>query len=168
MNDGSVGDPFHSLPRGARETARSSEGQHNDARTDIAIALSAAGRGADIANYVEMTGRSSGDRTISDVRAIDRVTGDRFEIRARNVIFRRAVHGRASTEGGTGPRARSTRRCPGRLARTSCCLGITPTDMGLLDYNTSDGRFLFFRGSASLDTLDRDSSSSFPLHLGMR
>jgi glycerol-3-phosphate dehydrogenase len=65
------------------------EAQHNDARTNIAIAMSAAEYGASIANYVEMvklitdptTGKAIG------VEALDRTTGNTFEIRAKKVVF---------------------------------------------------------------------------------
>ena len=66
------------------------EAQHNDARTNIAIAMSAAEHGADIANYVEMTGVITGDgddKKVIGVKAKDRMSGDTFEIHAKKIIF---------------------------------------------------------------------------------
>lgn len=64
------------------------EGQHNDARTNLAIALSAAEKGAHIANYVEMTGAIEGeDGKVVGVKACDRITGRTFDIYAKNIIF---------------------------------------------------------------------------------
>lgn len=65
------------------------EGQHNDSRTNLAIALSAAEKGAHIANYVEMIegifDEDSGK--VIGVKAQDRISGETFEIFANNIIF---------------------------------------------------------------------------------
>lgn len=65
------------------------EAQHNDARTNIAISMSAAQHGAHVANYVEMVevikGESSGK--VVGIQAVDRMTGDEFEIRAKKVVL---------------------------------------------------------------------------------
>jgi glycerol-3-phosphate dehydrogenase len=69
------------------------EAQHNDARTNIAIALTAAEKGAAIANYVEMVdvitedGDDDSSTKVIGVKATDRMTGETFEIRAKKVIF---------------------------------------------------------------------------------
>jgi glycerol-3-phosphate dehydrogenase len=65
------------------------EAQHNDARTNIAIALSAAEHGATIANYVEMTKmiRDPGTGKIVGVEALDRMTNKAFAIKAKKVVF---------------------------------------------------------------------------------
>jgi hypothetical protein len=64
------------------------EAQHNDARTNLAIAMTAAEKGAAIANYVEMTETiKDGDGRVVGVVAVDRTTGRRMEIRARRVVF---------------------------------------------------------------------------------
>jgi glycerol-3-phosphate dehydrogenase len=76
------------------------EAQHNDARTNLAIALTAAEKGAAIANYVEMVdcikeGDDDGNKTsagessnrVIGVKALDRMTGETFEIRAKKVVF---------------------------------------------------------------------------------
>lgn len=137
------------------------EGQHNDARTNLAIAMSAAEKGADIANYVEMTDGifDEGGKVIG-VRAVDRVSGEEFSIYAKNVIFaggpftdslRQKEHRgnpldmKPAVHGASG----SHIVLPGYYA---------PSNMGLLDYNTSDGRFLFFlpwQGSVIVGTTDK-------------
>ena len=64
------------------------EAMHDDARTNVAIALTAAERGAAVANYCEVTslvkdaqGRAEG------VSVLDRVTNERFDVRAKAVVF---------------------------------------------------------------------------------
>lgn len=65
------------------------EAQHNDARTNLAIALTAAEKGATIANYVEMIDaiKDDVDGKVIGIKALDRMTGQTFEIRAKKVVF---------------------------------------------------------------------------------
>jgi glycerol-3-phosphate dehydrogenase len=64
------------------------EAQHNDARTNLAIAMTAAEHGAHICNYVEMVDVLKGDKgEVVGVKAIDRMTNQEFEIRATKVVF---------------------------------------------------------------------------------
>jgi glycerol-3-phosphate dehydrogenase len=67
------------------------EAQHNDARTNIAIAMSAAQYGAHIANYVEMTNvikdKNSQSGKVVGIEATDRMTGKTFTIAAKKVVF---------------------------------------------------------------------------------
>mmetsp|Transcript_31249 Transcript_31249/g.57950 ORF Transcript_31249/g.57950 Transcript_31249/m.57950 type:complete len:907 (+) Transcript_31249:25-2745(+) len=136
------------------------EGQHNDARTNMAIAMTAAEKGADIANYVEMTeGIFDKAGKVVGVKALDRITGDTMEIYADNVIFAGgpftdALRQKESQDGAPVKPAVSGASgshivLPGYYA---------PHNMGLLDYNTSDGRFLFFlpwQGSVIVGTTDK-------------
>lgn len=97
------------------------------------------------------------------VKALDRITGDEFEIYAKNVIFAGGPFTDAlrqkesesphpvkpAVQGASG----SHIVLPGYYA---------PHDMGLLDYNTSDGRFLFFlpwQGSVVVGTTDKKCSA---------
>lgn len=135
------------------------EGQHNDARTATCIALTAAEQGATVANYTEMTGiiRENGDKGPAvGITCRNNLTGEEFEIRSKAIIFAggpftdslrkledpncsKAVNGAAGTHV----------VLPGYY----CADGI-----GLLDINTSDGRFLFFlpwQGSTIVGTTDR-------------
>ena len=61
---------------------------HDDARTNIAIALTAAEKGAAVANYCEVTSllKDAGGRA-EGVSVLDRVTNERFDIRAKAVVF---------------------------------------------------------------------------------
>ena len=65
------------------------EAQHNDARTNVAIAMTAAEKGATIANYVEMmdTIKDPSTGKVVGVHAVDRMTGNTFEIKAKRVVF---------------------------------------------------------------------------------
>ena len=66
------------------------EALHNDARTNLAIAMSAAEHGATISNYVEMVDVIRDDQNpkkIVGVLATDRMTGQEMQIRANNVVF---------------------------------------------------------------------------------
>lgn len=68
------------------------EALHNDSRTNLAIAMSAAEHGAKITNYVEMVDvirdpTSQDPKKIVGVQAVDRMTGEEFEIRAKHVVF---------------------------------------------------------------------------------
>ena len=64
------------------------EAQHNDARTNIAIAMTAAERGAAIANYVEVVDVIRDETGVAiGVEALDRMTGNVFTIRAKKIVF---------------------------------------------------------------------------------
>ena len=136
------------------------EGQHDDARTCITIALTAAEKGAAIANYVEaksiiydeVTGKAIG------VRATDLVGGgETLEIHAKTLLFAggpftdelRAIE----TPDGFTPAVQGAAGTHIVLPAYYC-----PPGMGLLDINTSDGRFLFllpWKGSVLVGTTDR-------------
>jgi glycerol-3-phosphate dehydrogenase len=133
------------------------EGMHNDARTALAVALSAAEEGAAIANYAEMTEvitDSGGSAT--GVVCKNRITGEYFEIKAKAIVFaggpftdlmRKLEDPKASpaVAGAAGTHI----VLPGYYC---------PPEIGMLDINTSDGRFLFFlpwQGSTLVGTTDR-------------
>jgi len=128
------------------------EAQHNDARTNIAIAMSAAEYGADIANYIEMTGVITGgsndDTTVTGINAKNRMNGETFEIYAKNIIFAGGpfTDNLRKLESNDGEKNMELKPAVSGAAGTHIVLPgyYCPNDMGLLDYNTSDGRFLFF------------------------
>ena len=143
------------------------EGQHNDSRTNLAIALSAAEKGADVANYVEMIdaifddggdGGSAGKKIIG-VKALDRITGETFDIYAKHIIFAGGPFTdalRQKEDGTSNPVEPSVMGASG--SHIVLPGYYAPKDMGLLDYNTSDGRFLFFlpwQGSVIVGTTDK-------------
>jgi len=125
------------------------EAQHNDARTNLAIAMTAAKEGADICNYVEMrdvikdekTGRAIG------VVAVDRMTNQVLTIYAKKIIFcggpftdsMRKLEVSSSSDEGIKPAVRGAHGTHIVLPGYYC-----PSNFGLLDFNTSDKRFLFY------------------------
>ncbi|KAF1382483.1 hypothetical protein PFLUV_G00144250 [Perca fluviatilis] len=67
-------------------------GQHNDARMNLAIALTAARYGAAIANYTEVVhllkraDPQTGKERVCEAHCRDRITGQEFDVRAKCVI----------------------------------------------------------------------------------
>lgn len=64
------------------------EGQHNDARTNTYIALTAAEKGATVANYVEMIGliKDENGRAIG-VKCRDNLTMEEFDVHSKSIVF---------------------------------------------------------------------------------
>ncbi|XP_058695804.1 glycerol-3-phosphate dehydrogenase, mitochondrial [Poecile atricapillus] len=124
------------------------DGQHNDARMNLAIALTAARYGATTANYAEVrhllksTDTASGRQRVCGVRCRDVITGKEFDVRAKCVI------------NATGPFTDSVRKMDDQEVPNICqpSAGVhivmpgyySPDNMGLLDPATSDGRVIFF------------------------
>ncbi|NXU87858.1 GPDM protein, partial [Xiphorhynchus elegans] len=124
------------------------DGQHNDARMNLAIALTAARYGAATANYAEVchllksTDPASGRPRVCGVRCRDVLTGKEFDVRAKCVI------------NATGPFTDSVRKMDDEEVPNICqpSAGVhivmpgyySPDNMGLLDPATSDGRVIFF------------------------
>ncbi|KAF3824457.1 hypothetical protein GH733_008742 [Mirounga leonina] len=123
-------------------------GQHNDARMNLAIALTAARYGAATANYMEVvsllkkTDPQTGKERVSGARCKDMLTGQEFDVRAKCVI------------NATGPFTDTVRKMDDENATAICqpSAGVhivmpgyySPESMGLLDPATSDGRVIFF------------------------
>jgi len=65
------------------------EGQHDDARTNLAIALTAAERGAAIANYCSVIELQKGadGKKVTGAIVRDEITGEKFAIRAKAVAL---------------------------------------------------------------------------------
>jgi len=140
------------------------EGQHNDARTNLAIAMSAADKGAHIANYVEMTeGIFDKKGKVIGVKTLDRITGEKFEIYSKHVIFAGGPFTDALRQKESGTAEPVKKAVQGASGSHIVLPGyFAPKDMGLLDYNTSDGRFLFFlpwQGSVIVGTTDKKCSA---------
>ncbi|OCT63487.1 uncharacterized protein LOC495948 isoform X2 [Xenopus laevis] len=124
------------------------DGQHNDARMNLAIALTAARYGAATANYTEVvrllrrTDPESGKERVCGARCRDVLTGQEFDVRAKCVI------------NATGPFTDSVRKMDNQEVKNICqpSAGVhivmpgyySPDNMGLLDPATSDGRVIFF------------------------
>ncbi|XP_053139203.1 glycerol-3-phosphate dehydrogenase, mitochondrial isoform X2 [Hemicordylus capensis] len=124
------------------------DGQHNDARMNLAIALTAARYGAATANYTEVvrllkkTDAKSGKTSVCGARCRDVLTGQEFDVKAKCVI------------NATGPFTDSIRKMDEQKVANICqpSAGVhivmpgyySPDNMGLLDPSTSDGRVIFF------------------------
>ncbi len=123
------------------------DGQHNDARMNISIALTAARLGANVANYVAVTELihetdESGKKKVVGAKCIDRYANKEFKIRAKCVV------------NATGPYTDSIRQMDNLETKQICqpSSGVhivlpdyySPQNMGLLDPHTSDGRVIFF------------------------
>lgn len=124
------------------------DGQHNDARMNLAIALTAARYGAATANYMEVvsllkkTDPETGKERVSGARCKDVLTGEEFDVRAKCVI------------NATGPFTDAVRKMDDDHVVPICqpSAGVhivmpgyySPENMGLLDPATSDGRVIFF------------------------
>jgi len=140
------------------------EAQHNDARTNLAIALTAASNGADILNHsevVEFIKDASG--VVTGAKVQDRLSGDSFVVHAKSVIIAGGPYTdgirRMEVDAGeeTAPAVQGGPGVHVVLPAYMC-----PRDMGLLDYNTSDGRFLFFlpwQGGTIVGTTDKKSDA---------
>lgn len=133
------------------------EGLHNDARTATYIALSAAEEGATVANYVEMIGIIKDDNGKAvGVKCRDNMTGKEFEARAKAIIFA----GGPFTDQLRKMESPDSKPAVAAAAGTHIVLPgyYCPAGIGMLDINTSDGRFLFFlpwEGHTIVGTTDR-------------
>ncbi|MEQ2223983.1 glycerol-3-phosphate dehydrogenase [Ilyodon furcidens] len=124
------------------------DGQHNDARMNLAIALCAARHGAAVANYTEVVSllkskdQQTGKERVCGARCRDIITRQEFDVRAKCVI------------NATGPFTDSLRQMDKQEISNICqpSAGVhivipgyySPDNMGLLDPATSDGRVIFF------------------------
>lgn len=65
------------------------EGQHDDARTNLAIALTAAKHGASICNYCSVKSllKSRGTQEVTGATVRDEITGQTFDVMAKTIIF---------------------------------------------------------------------------------
>jgi len=133
------------------------EAQHNDARTNTAIALTAAEEGATIANYVEMIGllKDHEGKAIG-IRCRDNMDKSEFDVHSKAVVF----------AGGPFTDKLRTIEDPEAPPAVAAAAGThivlpsyySPGGFGMLDINTSDGRFLFFlpwEGHTLVGTTDR-------------
>ena len=139
------------------------DGQHNDTRMNVSIVLTAAAHGAKVANHCRVTSLltdttatiQSGPGRVVGARVRDELTGEEWDIRAREVI------------NATGPLTDSVRHMadPSSPSCITPSAGIhivlpasySPPDMGLIVPKTSDGRVLFllpWEGSTLVGTTD--------------
>ncbi|MDZ7800742.1 MAG: FAD-dependent oxidoreductase [Trueperaceae bacterium] len=131
------------------------DGQFDDARMNVAIALTAVEDGAVCVNHAEVTALDKEDGNIAGARVRDRFSGEEVRVRARAVV------------NATGPFTDAVRRMDDPNARPmlSVSSGIhivldqrfSPPDTGLLIPETDDGRVLFllpWQGHTLVGTTD--------------
>ncbi|KAI9217527.1 FAD dependent oxidoreductase-domain-containing protein [Blastocladiella britannica] len=124
------------------------DGQHNDSRMNVAIALTAIHHGATVLNHVEVmelvkkTEDGHAEPQICGAVCRDTLTGATFTVKAKGVV------------NATGPFTDGVRKLDTPTAEdiVAPSAGVhiilpnyyAPADMGLLDPKTSDGRVIFF------------------------
>ena len=132
------------------------DGQFNDARMAVTLALTATNHGAAIANHVEAIAlEKNADGKVGGARVRDAITGDEFSVRARGVI------------NAAGPFVDRIRQMDDASAAPvlKAASGIhiilssrfVPPSTGLLIPKTEDGRVLFvlpWQGHALIGTTD--------------
>ncbi|MEJ2200313.1 MAG: FAD-dependent oxidoreductase [Desulfuromonadaceae bacterium] len=131
------------------------DGQFNDARTVLALAMTAAEQGAALANHVEVKGLLKERQRIVGAELIDHLSGVSWELRARGVI------------NASGPFSDSVRQlddpCASPLLQISSGIHLVlpkqflPVETGMVIPRTDDGRILFvlpWEGHALVGTTD--------------
>ncbi|CAH0748616.1 unnamed protein product [Diatraea saccharalis] len=118
------------------------DGQQDDARMNLAIALTAARHGATIANHVACVQLHRSGGRLCGARLRDEMSGKEWDVKARCII------------NATGPFTDNIRKMDDPNVKDICCpsSGVhivlpgyySPEHMGLLDPATSDGRVIFF------------------------
>eukprot|EP00927_Polykrikos_kofoidii_P059472 TRINITY_DN54622_c0_g1_i1.p1 TRINITY_DN54622_c0_g1~~TRINITY_DN54622_c0_g1_i1.p1 ORF type:complete len:830 (+),score=102.92 TRINITY_DN54622_c0_g1_i1:57-2546(+) len=123
------------------------EGMHNDARTNLSIALTASMHGACITNYVAVDSvLFDSDGRACGVTARDKASGDNtssFSVRAKKVIYAGGPFTDGLRELSEGPKVEKVVNGSGGthvvLPPYYC-----PRHLGMVDMMTSRGSFLFF------------------------
>eukprot|EP01083_Nonionella_stella_P080601 221580_1 len=132
------------------------DGMHNDARMNLAIALTAAAQGATVANHVEVVAFQKDEKgAIYGATLCDTVTGEQWDVSCKVAV------------NATGPFCDSTRKIDdpktGNIIEPSAGTHVilpgqySPDGMGMLIPKTSDGRVLFllpWEGSTIAGTTD--------------
>lgn len=131
------------------------DGQHNDSRMNVGLAMTAIDQGADVLNHVAVTAIDKENGKCSGVQVTDLVSGEKFAIKTKGVI------------NATGPFTDALRKMDDQsvdeiVAPSSGTHIIlpgyyAPENMGLIDPNTSDGRVIFFlpwQGNTIVGTTD--------------
>lgn len=123
------------------------DGQHDDARMNVALAITAVRYGASVSNYVEVVNINKtvdvdGNERVCGARVKDSLTGKEWDVKAKCVV------------NATGPYTDSVRTMSNKDTQKICqpSSGVhivlpdyySPESMGLLDPATSDGRVIFF------------------------
>ncbi|KAH8316275.1 hypothetical protein KR067_004130 [Drosophila pandora] len=119
------------------------EGQHDDARMCLSVALTAARYGADICNHMKVVRLlKNKEGHVNGAEAVDQLTGRKYTIRAKVVV------------NATGHMSDNVRRMEDADAQPMCTRSWSsiivmprfycPEDVGVFDPHTTDGRSIFF------------------------
>nr|CAD7569372.1 unnamed protein product [Timema californicum] len=139
------------------------DGQMDDARMNLAVAMTATRHGATVANHVKVLAlhkvkEQDGSERLCGARVKDELTGKdekNMHLENRKNLARKEwdVHCKCVINA-TGPFTDSIRKMDNSSIKEICCpsSGVhivlpgyySPDQMGLLDPNTSDGRVIFF------------------------
>eukprot|EP00276_Gloeochaete_wittrockiana_P003040 CAMPEP_0184660406 /NCGR_PEP_ID=MMETSP0308-20130426/33776_1 /TAXON_ID=38269 /ORGANISM="Gloeochaete witrockiana, Strain SAG 46.84" /LENGTH=569 /DNA_ID=CAMNT_0027100967 /DNA_START=15 /DNA_END=1721 /DNA_ORIENTATION=- len=138
------------------------DGMHNDSRMNIAIALTAAGKGATVANHVEAVKLLMTNGHVSGATVRDTVTGTTFDVHAKVVInacgpFVDTV--RELDKASAAPMVQPSAGVHIVLPEHYC-----PPQLGLIIPKTNDKRVLFclpWEGSVIAGTTDSPASLAY-------
>ncbi|EFA82481.1 Glycerol-3-phosphate dehydrogenase [Heterostelium album PN500] len=138
------------------------DGQHNDARMNLSIVMSARANGALTMNYMQVASLLKEQQKVVGVVVEDRLTGKQYNVRAKSVV------------NATGPFADGIRKmddpnaAPMVIGASGTHLILPrkycPDDMGFLNPKTKDGRVLFilpFEGRTIAGTTDQAADVTF-------
>lgn len=117
------------------------EAMHNDARTNLAIAMSAAKYGAVVSNYTKVVDLIKENGKVKGAIVVDQVTGTEFKVYANKVVLAGGPFTDELRQMEAEIKSETSPAVKGAAGTHIVVPGKLP--MGLLDYNTSDGRFLF-------------------------
>ena len=122
------------------------EGQFDDARMNLAIALTAAREGATMCNYCEVTSllKQPGSPRVIGAVVRDTISGTETKVYAKSVLF----CGGAYTDNLRRLESPSNEKfVPAVMGASGTHIVVpsyfSPSRFGMVDMNTSDGRFLF-------------------------
>ena len=119
------------------------DGQFDDARLALALARTAAQRGALLANYCEVTGLLHDQQRVSGLTARDRETGRTFKIDATCVINATGVWVDSIRQQDTPDKKVSEMVAPSQGVHVVVDREFLPGDHAMIVPHTSDGRVLF-------------------------
>ncbi|KAJ9193576.1 hypothetical protein DTO166G4_603 [Paecilomyces variotii] len=142
------------------------DGAHNDSRMNVSLAMTAALYGGTVVNHMEVTGlekgpdgRLNGARVKDCIREKNGQAPEEFTIKAKGII------------NATGPFSDSIRKMDEPTAKeiVAPSAGVhvilpgyySPSNMGLIDPSTSDGRVIFFlpwQGNTIAGTTDQPTA----------
>ncbi|GBB94466.1 hypothetical protein RclHR1_02360024 [Rhizophagus clarus] len=119
------------------------DGQHNDARMNVAIALTAISLGAVVANHVEVKKLAKNEEgKVSGAYVRDTLTGEEWLIRAKGVINATGAF-TDNIRSMDDPRIENI-VAPSSGVHVTLPNYYSPRKMGMIDPSTSDGRVIFF------------------------